>query len=38
MRRELYKVLYNGAPHKKFMITYKLFDLFGICADWKHHI
>ena len=36
--RELRKILYNGAPHKKFMITYKLSDLFGICADWKHPI
>ena len=36
--RELRKILYNGAPNKKFMITYKLSDLFGICADWKHPI
>ena len=34
--RELRKLLYNGAPNKKFMITYKLSDIFGICADWKH--
>ena len=34
--RELRKVLYNGAPKQKFMITYKLSDIFGICADWKH--
>ena len=32
------KILYNHAPHKNFMITYKLSDLFGICADWKHPI
>ena len=32
--REYRKILYNN-DNKEFMITYKLSDIFGFCADWK---
>ena len=36
--REYRKILYNGAPTKEFIITYKLSDLFGFCSGWKKPI
>ena len=36
IEREIRKLyIYNNAPNKQFIKTYKLSDLFGFCSDWK---